>query len=314
MIVHPRALARAIRVPLSITTSSSTSCIVDYSRCYSCASSVSSSSHIGFWDNNITSAVATGWGAENYFVSSKKNTAPISLFSSSAASATIDDDGSSSASSSSNSNSNVYTIERRRGIRNVAIVAHVDHGKTTLVDELLKVAAASSSSSSSSSLSGDSANDNNHVESSVNSEASSSSSSNNSDSSSGGVSGAGGEGIRLMDCGDLEKERGITITSKVTRLQYYTTSDAKKRNSDASDGSYIINVVDTPGHAGKFVVVVCCGILCGIVSYQRPLLTYYWDISHMLIHDDDDDDDNNHGMQILPEKSIVSSPLSMALS
>ena len=149
----------------------------------------------------------------------------------------------------------------------MAIVAHVDHGKTTLVDELLKVAAASSASST---LAVDSVNDNNHVESSANSEASSSSSSssssNNSDSSSGGVSGAGGEGIRLMDCGDLEKERGITITSKVTRLQYYTTSDAKKRNSDASDGSYIINVVDTPGHAGKFVVVVCCGILCGIVS------------------------------------------------
>jgi hypothetical protein len=272
MIVHPRALARAIRVPLSITTTSSTSRIVDYSRCYSCASAASSSSHIGFWDNvnkTCASAVSStsnscGWGAENYFVSSKKNTASNSWFSSSAVAAAIDDDGSSSASSN---NSDVYTIERRRGIRNVAIVAHVDHGKTTLVDELLKVAAASSASST---LAVDSVNDNNHVESSANSEASSSSSSssNNSDSSSGGVSGAGGEGIRLMDCGDLEKERGITITSKVTRLQYYTTSDAKKRNSDASDGSYIINVVDTPGHAGKFVVVICCGIFCGIVSYQ----------------------------------------------
>ena len=43
-----------------------------------------------------------------------------------------------------------------------------------------------------------------------------------------------------MDSGDLEKERGITITSKVTRLDY-TTNDGDK--------NYIINVVDTPGHA-----------------------------------------------------------------
>eukprot|EP00548_Thalassiothrix_antarctica_P004385 CAMPEP_0194130350 /NCGR_PEP_ID=MMETSP0152-20130528/1406_1 /TAXON_ID=1049557 /ORGANISM="Thalassiothrix antarctica, Strain L6-D1" /LENGTH=655 /DNA_ID=CAMNT_0038824837 /DNA_START=176 /DNA_END=2143 /DNA_ORIENTATION=- len=74
---------------------------------------------------------------------------------------------------------------RRSGVRNVAIVAHVDHGKTTLVDELLKIA-----------------------------------------------SDQGGD--RLMDSGDLEKERGITITSKVTRIDYE---------------KHIINVVDTPGHA-----------------------------------------------------------------
>lgn len=80
-----------------------------------------------------------------------------------------------------------YTITRRSGVRNVAIVAHVDHGKTTLVDELLK--------STSSNESG---------------------------------------GDRLMDSGDLEKERGITITSKVTRLEYDNNT---------------INVVDTPGHA-----------------------------------------------------------------
>lgn len=46
------------------------------------------------------------------------------------------------------------------------------------------------------------------------------------------------EGLRLMDCGDLEKERGITITSKVTRLDYRTTSR-----------DWILNIVDTPGHA-----------------------------------------------------------------
>eukprot|EP00539_Tryblionella_compressa_P017387 CAMPEP_0178853658 /NCGR_PEP_ID=MMETSP0746-20121128/22377_1 /TAXON_ID=913974 /ORGANISM="Nitzschia punctata, Strain CCMP561" /LENGTH=239 /DNA_ID=CAMNT_0020519513 /DNA_START=124 /DNA_END=840 /DNA_ORIENTATION=+ len=40
---------------------------------------------------------------------------------------------------------------------------------------------------------------------------------------------------RLLDCGDLEKERGITITSKVTRIDNYRDT--------------IINIVDTPGHA-----------------------------------------------------------------
>jgi len=75
-------------------------------------------------------------------------------------------------------------------IRNTAIVAHVDHGKTTLVDKLLQVAGGSGASDESGDL--------------------------------------------VMDSGELEQERGITITSKVTRLGY---------------NDHIINVVDTPGHA-----------------------------------------------------------------
>ncbi len=78
----------------------------------------------------------------------------------------------------------------RRDIRNIAIIAHVDHGKTTLVDALLSVAGAFRRGES-------------HSD-------------------------------RAMDSGDLERERGITITSKPTALEYKGTQ---------------INIVDTPGHA-----------------------------------------------------------------
>ena len=75
-------------------------------------------------------------------------------------------------------------------IRNVAIIAHVDHGKTTLVDKLLAQA--------------------------------------------GELKSHGALAERIMDSHDLERERGITILAKNTAIQY---------------GEYIINIVDTPGHA-----------------------------------------------------------------
>ena len=75
-------------------------------------------------------------------------------------------------------------------IRNIAIIAHVDHGKTTLVDEMLKQ---------------------------------------------GGIYRENQATVeRVMDSGDLERERGITILAKNTAVQYK---------------DYKINIVDTPGHA-----------------------------------------------------------------
>lgn len=81
-------------------------------------------------------------------------------------------------------------MQAREQIRNVAIIAHVDHGKTTLVDELLKQSGTFRS--------------NEQVE------------------------------DRVMDSGDLERERGITILSKTTSVHYNGVK---------------INIVDTPGHA-----------------------------------------------------------------
>jgi GTP-binding protein len=85
----------------------------------------------------------------------------------------------------------------RDDIRNVAIVAHVDHGKTTLVDAMLRQTGSF----------GDHAN----------------------------------LGERLMDSGDLEREKGITILAKNTAIAY---------KGPAANGKEItINVIDTPGHA-----------------------------------------------------------------
>ncbi|MBQ3132116.1 MAG: GTP-binding protein, partial [Clostridia bacterium] len=79
---------------------------------------------------------------------------------------------------------------KNQQLRNIAIIAHVDHGKTTLVDQLLRQSGVFRS--------------NEQVQ------------------------------ERVMDSGDLERERGITILSKNTAVNY---------------NGYRINIVDTPGHA-----------------------------------------------------------------
>ena len=79
---------------------------------------------------------------------------------------------------------------RNEKLRNVAIIAHVDHGKTTLVDELLKQGGIYRENQATQD--------------------------------------------RVMDSGDLERERGITILAKNTSVRYK---------------DYKINIVDTPGHA-----------------------------------------------------------------
>ena len=81
-------------------------------------------------------------------------------------------------------------MDKRENLRNVAIIAHVDHGKTTLVDQLLKQSGVFRANET--------------------------------------------VAERVMDSGDLERERGITILAKNTAVMYGDTK---------------INIVDTPGHA-----------------------------------------------------------------
>ncbi len=102
-------------------------------------------------------------------------------------------------------------------LRNIAIIAHVDHGKTTLVDALLKQ--------------GGSFRDNQRVE------------------------------ERMMDSGDIERERGITILAKATSVVWKGTR---------------INIVDTPGHADfggevERILSMVDGVIVLVDSAEGPM-------------------------------------------
>lgn len=106
---------------------------------------------------------------------------------------------------------------KRTDIRNIAIIAHVDHGKTTLVDELLKQSGVFRS--------------NQNVQ------------------------------ERVMDSNDLERERGITILSKNTAVEY---KDVK------------INIIDTPGHADfggevERVLKMVNGVILVVDAFEGPM-------------------------------------------
>lgn len=105
----------------------------------------------------------------------------------------------------------------REDIRNIAIIAHVDHGKTTLVDALLKQS--------------NTFRTNEKID------------------------------ERVMDSNDLEKERGITILSKNTSVQYEGIK---------------INIIDTPGHADfggevERVLKMVDSVILVVDSYEGPM-------------------------------------------
>ena len=108
-------------------------------------------------------------------------------------------------------------LQKRENIRNVAIIAHVDHGKTTLVDELLKQSGVFR--------------ENQEVQ------------------------------DRVMDSNDIERERGITILSKNTAVEYKGTK---------------INIIDTPGHADfggevERVLKMVNGVILVVDAFEGPM-------------------------------------------
>lgn len=105
----------------------------------------------------------------------------------------------------------------RNDLRNIAIIAHVDHGKTTLVDEMLKQGGVYRDNQSTT--------------------------------------------VRVMDSGDLERERGITILAKNTAIHYKDTK---------------INIIDTPGHADfggevERILKMVNGVLLLVDAAEGPM-------------------------------------------
>lgn len=114
------------------------------------------------------------------------------------------------------------TVIEQNKIRNVAIIAHVDHGKTTLVDQLFRQSGMFR--------------ENEQV------------------------------AERLMDSMDLERERGITITSKNGSFRYQ---------------DYWINIIDTPGHADfggqvERVLKMADGVLLLVDAQEGPMPQTYF--------------------------------------
>ena len=117
---------------------------------------------------------------------------------------------------------------KREDLRNIAIIAHVDHGKTTLVDEMLKQSGI-------------------YRENQAITE-------------------------RVMDSGDIERERGITILAKNTSIQYKGTK---------------INIVDTPGHADfggevERVLKMVDGVLLLVDAAEGPMPQTRFVLQHAL--------------------------------
>ena len=102
-------------------------------------------------------------------------------------------------------------------IRNIAIIAHVDHGKTTLVDQMLKQSGVFRQNQA--------------------------------------------VAERVMDNGDLEREKGITILAK---------------NTSVVRGDVKINIVDTPGHADfsgevERILKMVNGVLLLVDAFEGPM-------------------------------------------